>query len=190
MTEPTITIETPRLTLRALEADDWPALQTIGETPDVARMMGSISVPWTESAVRTWIERSRYTGEIGFRLGIYLRDERLIGVIGIGHLPGTATPSCMYVIAPDHWGHGYASEALGPFVDKCFAKFGLNTIDADIFADNPSSGRVLEKIGFRAVGHNQSTSPARDTCAPSIDYRLTRADRELVRQTSVEAQQG
>ncbi|MXO60264.1 GNAT family N-acetyltransferase [Altererythrobacter salegens] len=61
-----------------------------------------------------------------------------------------------YWIARDHWGHGYASEA-GRAVTEIAHALGYRKLVAGHFIDNPASGRVLRKIGFRETGEVRPT---------------------------------
>lgn len=56
-----------------------------------------------------------------------------------------------YWIARDHWGRGYASEA-GRAVIEVARAMGHRRLIAGHYVDNPASGRVLRKIGFRETG--------------------------------------
>lgn len=47
---------------------------------------------------------------------------------------------------------GLGTEALRGMVDYCFNKKGFLTLWSDFFVDNPASGRVMEKCGFRDTG--------------------------------------
>jgi RimJ/RimL family protein N-acetyltransferase len=164
-------IVTPRLMLRPLTEDDVAALARFGTDPRVAPMMGTIPVPWPEPDIRRWIARSRFRGEIGFRLGIARRDGGLIGAAGLGGAPA----SLAYFLDPAEWGQGYATEAMRGFLSACFARFpGLDVIAADHFADNPGSARVLDKLGFDRTGTGTGRSLARLEPAPNIHYRLFR----------------
>ncbi|TCP40898.1 GNAT family N-acetyltransferase [Rhodovulum marinum] len=165
-------VETPRLALGPLKAEDGPALGRIATDPRVAPMMGTIPVPWPDAARALWIARSRFRGDVGFRLGIAGRhDGRVIGVCGLGGAPAALA----YFLDPDEWGKGYATEAMHAFVSACFARFRwLDVIAADHFADNPGSARVLAKLGFEPTGRGMGRSLARLEPAPNIHYRLFR----------------
>lgn len=56
-----------------------------------------------------------------------------------------------YWIARDHWGRGYATEA-GKSVVGIAGALGHRKVLAGHYLDNPASGRVLRKIGFRETG--------------------------------------
>lgn len=57
-----------------------------------------------------------------------------------------------YMIAPDHWGNGYATEAVDLICEYAFTERRLNKVYAAPFATNIASCRVLEKVGFVAEG--------------------------------------
>ena len=53
-----------------------------------------------------------------------------------------------YVIAPQHWGCGYATAALSLVVDALFEHTRVPSVWAVCDAENSASARVLEKSGF------------------------------------------
>ena len=61
-----------------------------------------------------------------------------------------------YWIARDHWGRGYATEAGRAALDVVRA-LGHQRVQAGHYVDNPASGRVLRKLGFRETGEISPT---------------------------------
>ncbi|WP_395658555.1 GNAT family N-acetyltransferase [Nocardioides sp.] len=59
-----------------------------------------------------------------------------------------------WVIAPDHAGQGFATEAVGEVVRLCFEDLGLRRVIALCFADNVPSWRLMERLGMRREEHN------------------------------------
>ena len=57
-----------------------------------------------------------------------------------------------YWVARPYWNRGICSEALRLLIDYCFNVKGFRTLWADFFPDNPASGKVMEKCGFRDTG--------------------------------------
>ena len=57
-----------------------------------------------------------------------------------------------YWIAKPYWNQGICTEALRAMIDYCFNTKGFFTLWCDFFVDNPASGRVMEKCGFRDTG--------------------------------------
>lgn len=74
----------------------------------------------------------------------------LVGSCGLVRKPSGAIV-LGYWIAREHWGRGYASEA-GMQMVEIARTLGFERLDASYFADNPASGRVLEKLGFEPTG--------------------------------------
>ena len=57
-----------------------------------------------------------------------------------------------YWVARPYWNQGIATEALRLMIDYCHNVKGFRTLWCDFFPDNPASGRVMEKCGFRDTG--------------------------------------
>lgn len=78
--------------------------------------------------------------------------ERLgfINLFSMDDVFGTAEVG--YGIAPDHWERGYATDALGTVCRYAFQDRGLHKVYGRVFATNPGSQRVMEKVGFRDEG--------------------------------------
>ncbi len=77
---------------------------------------------------------------------------RLIGACGIGERNGEAELG--YWISRPYWGLGFASEA-GRAVVSVAKALGHSKLVAGHFIDNPASGHVLRKLGFRATGQRE-----------------------------------
>lgn len=161
-------LKTARLTIRPLARSDARALAAMAVEP-VARNMATIPVGMSAEQAEHWIAEGAFRGLPGFRLGIE-RDGRLAGALGFGGTP----LSIAYLFAPDHWGQGLATEALGAFLPALFERFPVSRIAAEWFADNPASGAVLRKFGFEETGRGMETSKARLEPAPAITYAVHR----------------
>ncbi|MGZ3233330.1 MAG: GNAT family N-acetyltransferase [Croceibacterium sp.] len=61
-----------------------------------------------------------------------------------------------YWVARDHRGQGYATEAARGALDVARA-LGRRRVLAGHYVDNPASGRVLRKLGFRETGEVRPT---------------------------------
>ena len=149
---------------------DLAALHRVGSEPRVARMMQSIVPDWTMAQAAEFLERSRWRGGLGFRHAVALRSapDVLIGTVGIGGDP----VSTAYFLDPSYWGRGYATEALAAFLAVVMPRFGLSSVEAGHFEDNPASGAVLRKVGFVETARAMAQGVARDVAAQVVDYRL------------------
>lgn len=96
-------------------------------------------------------------------------DPRLIGGIG---LEATADGGYElgYWIARPYWGLGYATEA-GRHMVELARTLGIRRLTGAPFIDNPASGAVLRKLGFRATGRRpERFSTARQSAATTVEY--------------------
>ena len=99
---------------------------------------------------------------------------RIIGCIGLSQSGGQIELG--YWIARDHWGQGYATEAARAMLALA-RTLGHRRLEAYHFADNPASGRVLAKLGFRPVGPlREQHSAARAGLAAAQGYALDLAE--------------
>lgn len=53
-----------------------------------------------------------------------------------------------YALGSDYWGRGYATEAVGRFLEYLFTERGFTTVYASFFTGNDASRRVMEKCGM------------------------------------------
>ncbi len=87
-------------------------------------------------------------------LAVTLRgDGRMIGTIGFQWIDAESR-SCEigYSVARRLWNRGIATDALKAMLPLCFDMLELNRVQARYDLDNPASGRVMEKAGFRYEG--------------------------------------
>ena len=150
-----ILIETCRLRFRPWADSDAEALFKYASDPDVGPRAGwppHQSVAESLKVIRdifsnghTWALEFKATGEPIGCMGYYVCGESNIGI-------GEEDAELGYWIAKPYWNHGLCTEALRAMIDWCFNKKGFQTLWADFFVDNPASGRVMEKCGFRDTG--------------------------------------
>ncbi len=143
---------TDRLLLRPGWAEDAPALaRAIGEEA-IVRNLASAPWPYDLTHARAFLETERRPDEASFL--IFRRTNgapRLIGAAGLGRSPEDGIELGYWISRP-HWGLGYATEAGRAIVAIARHGLRLRKLSAGHFLDNPASGRVLEKLGFRPTG--------------------------------------
>ena len=144
-------ILTPRLALRRLEAHDAPALARLIDDPDIARMTTRIPYPYGLAEAEGFIAHVRTSGEKVF--AIQPHGGPLAGVLGFQG--EDAAPEMGYWLGRPFWGRGYATEAGRAAVDWAERRWGKRALRSGHFADNPASGRVLDKLGFLYTGEVQ-----------------------------------
>jgi RimJ/RimL family protein N-acetyltransferase len=77
-----------------------------------------------------------------------------------------------YWLTPDAWGRGYATEAGRAVLGIARDTLGLKRLAARHYCDNPASGRVLAKLGFREIGRTRTHSLARGGEVDGIELML------------------
>jgi RimJ/RimL family protein N-acetyltransferase len=142
-------LRTERLFLRPAWPEDAPELtRAIGQEA-VVRMLSRVPWPYHEEHARTWIEAAGDPCLPNLLITLPDEDGRIVGCVGL-HEEGERA-EVGYWIAPTHWGRGYATEALTGLL--ALARLvGHERIFSRHAADNPASGRVLRKAGFRPTG--------------------------------------
>ena len=149
-------LRTPRLILRRHRAADADAVRAAVSRFEVSRYTMSIPHPYPPGAEHAFIERTaRAFVEGGWQAyAIELAaTSQVIGAIGIrAETHYAAVAEVGYHIAVEHWGRGYASEALEALIDHAFTSMPLQKLHARWYTVNGASGRVLEKAGFKPEG--------------------------------------
>jgi RimJ/RimL family protein N-acetyltransferase len=77
-------------------------------------------------------------------------DGALMGMCGV-HLREEGF-ELGYWLGRPYWKQGYATEAAAEVLAFSFRNLRAEIVEAGWFQDNPASGHVLEKLGFRAAG--------------------------------------
>lgn len=97
---------------------------------------------------------------------------QVLGCVGLiaPREPGLAA-ELGYWLGAAHWGRGYASEA-GRAMLHIARTLGYRRIGAHHFADNPASGRVLARLGFRHAGSATLASRARGRAVAAARFTL------------------
>ena len=152
-------LRSARTEIRPFVEADLAAFHQIAGQLSVARMLVNIEHPLSLEMARSWIKRRRFTGRLGFMVGIFNHDGRLLGAIGIGGLSN----SLVYFLSEDARGSGLGTEVVTLFIRDAIPRFALKSIFAGVFSDNPASRRLLEKLGFVVKGTADFKSPARQS---------------------------
>ncbi|MDR2182638.1 MAG: GNAT family N-acetyltransferase [Clostridiales bacterium] len=79
-----------------------------------------------------------------------------------------------YVLNRAFWGKGYMTEALGAVMALCFEKLRANRFEAQHYAGNEGSGRVMEKCGMRREGCMAQYEKVKGIFRDCVQYGITR----------------
>ena len=153
------TLVTERLSLRPFVAADALMVEDLAGDRAIADTTLNIPHPYPEGAGALWIatHSQAFDNGEGITLAVCKSNEtdRIIGAVGIGIDPPHARGELGYWIAVAEWGNGYATEASRALIGFAFGTLGLHRIQARHFMRNPSSGRVMQKLGMKFEGINR-----------------------------------
>ncbi len=140
---------TARLLLRPGWIQDAPALFHAISDETIVRNLASAPWPYSLADAEAFLAAER-SPSLPAML-IFRRTNgapELIGSIGFGR-DQDGEIELGYWIGRAFWGRGYATEAGCAAVAMARDSLRLRKLNAGHFIDNPASGRVLEKLGFR-----------------------------------------
>ena len=164
------------LTLRSLRLSDAQHFSDYVSDIDIARMTGSFPryFPCLSAEFRIMYMHAQKRRKLSFNYAItQAGHDELIGVIDLFRNAPEDMLEIGYWVAKPFWGKGYATIAGQMIMVAAKDYLGVKRLKAGVFADNPASLRVLEKLGFEKSGPVEpSFSMARLEKAPSISLRL------------------
>ena len=142
---------TERLLLRPAKADDLEPLHVILSDPR-AMAFWSSSPHESLDQTRDWLSSMIAIQPAEGEDFIVEHGGRLVGKVGLWRFPEIG-----FIFHPDHWGRGFAGEALAPILDRAFGVHGLPKVDADVDPRNAASLRLLGGLGFSETGRKDRT---------------------------------
>ena len=149
-------IETTRLRLRPLERSDALAIERAAGAREIADTMISLPHPYPADEAEKYIARQQTEREAGRAVTFSIEHKaegRFYGLVELRDIDREhSLGELSFWLAVDAWGQGYMSEVVQAVVRYGFEDLGLNRLYAYHMLRNPSSGRVLEKNGFRQEG--------------------------------------
>lgn len=149
-------IETRRLMLRAPRPQDVSRIARMANDIDIARMTKRMPHPFTTGHAEDFV--LAVASQDPSRANTFViehEDHGPVGVIGMFE-DADPVPEAGYWIGRDFWGRGYATEALQGALVWASRHWKRRALLAGHFADNPASGRVLEKAGFLYTGETRT----------------------------------
>ena len=148
-------VETRRLVLRAPAPQDAPRIAALANDLDIACMTKRMPHPFQMRDADDFV--LQVASQDPRRANTFVIDHEDVGPIGvIGLFEGEdRVPETGYWIGREYLGRGFATEALDAALVWASRKLKRRALVAGHFADNPASGRVLEKAGFLYTGETR-----------------------------------
>jgi RimJ/RimL family protein N-acetyltransferase len=153
----TIFFETPRLRVRSFTGADVEAFASYRADPEVARYQSWSDYTYERGRALVESLQEAEPGAPGewFQFALESRsDEALVGDLAL-HVNADEPREAEvgFTLAPAQQGMGYATEALGAFLDWAFPTFGLHRVIAVTDALNAPAAGLLGRVGMRREAH-------------------------------------
>jgi ribosomal-protein-alanine N-acetyltransferase len=162
-------IRTERLLLRRARLDDVDAFHAIMRDPRAMRYWSTpphASLEETRAWVTSMIDAPAESDDYVIEL-----EGAAIGKAGCWRVPEIG-----YILHPDHWGKGYAREAMAAVVAQLFATREFDRIIADVDPRNTPSIGLLLRLGFTETHRAKGTWQVGDEPCDSVSFALRRPE--------------
>ena len=149
------TLESPRVRLRWLTADDVDALFDVFSDRVMMRYWSSPAMKERAEAEALLARIQRqFTDQVGLQWGVERKDDgRVLGTCTLFHLDAKNMRAELgYALASAYWKQGYMLEALTTLIGHAFGPMKLRRLEADVDPRNVNSMRILDKLGFTQEG--------------------------------------
>lgn len=148
-------LETERLILRPFEVSDSERVQLLFGDRKIAETTLIVPHPFPEEKALQWIDSHKTRASDGtasiFAVALNSNNE-LIGTTMLRVDKEHNRGELSYWFGVPYWGQGYATEAALTVIEYGFQQLNLNKIFAAAMTKNPSSIRVMKKLGLRYEG--------------------------------------
>jgi RimJ/RimL family protein N-acetyltransferase len=165
-------IETDRLRLRPLTTADLDEVVRLHAAPEVVRTMGTFAreaaLARLERNEQEWDERGH-----GLVAIIDRASGRFLGRSGLKYWPQFGETEVGWVLRPDAWGHGFATEAGQACLDWGFRTLEVPYLTAMIVPDNYRSIAVAKRLGMEPLRSDSLME------LPVVVYAIGRPDNAM-----------
>jgi RimJ/RimL family protein N-acetyltransferase len=173
----TFPLTTERLLLRPFTDDDADALFAMYKPAQVSRYL--YTEPRSRDEIPDLLARAKQLIAIddehdGLRLAAVLKGSgSVVGDISLWRVSSEHQQGEIgYVLAPQHQGQGYATEAVERMLRLGFEEIGFHRIVGRLDARNAASAAVLERVGMRREGHLRENEFIKGEWADELIYAL------------------
>ena len=166
----------PKCVLRPWREGDQEALVQHANNRKVWRnLTHTFPHPYTPADANHWLSIAN-SDPRSVHLAIELHGQ---AIGGVGAIAGTgisaATADFGYWLGESFWGRGLATAAASAFKEHLVTSGRFARLQAPVFAWNPASMRVLEKLGFVREGVLRSSVSKDGELIDSVMYAYTAA---------------
>lgn len=171
-------LTTDRLALRRLTADDFDLLWRLNSDDRVTRYIGGYKDREKIEhmlAIRVLEYYEQHPG-LGIWATIERASGRIVGLHLLNHIQGESYIQVGYLMFPEFWGQGYATEMAAALVRYGFLDLALPQVVAITDLDHIVSQRVLVKAGLERKGERAFAHPAYASQGPLAWFERDREE--------------
>jgi RimJ/RimL family protein N-acetyltransferase len=176
---PEYPIRTARLLLRPYRPGDTEAVYAYHRLPETARYLQNepMSLAEARALVTRRIGSSTLAGA-GEVLNLVVELAQARALVGdcVLFWRSQGQAEVGYVLNPAHYGHGYATEAVGGLLRLAFEDLGLHRVAARCDARNTASARVMERAGLRREAHLVQNEFVKGEWTDELIYAILRGE--------------
>ena len=176
-----VSLTSPRLTLKEVRSKDLALVHELHSFPEVDRYNTRglpENIAETERSLAEWLLEQQAVPQLHYVFCITdIRTSEFAGMIGLrlGKIKYRIA-EVWYKLHPDHWGKGFATEALNAVLHFGFKDLQLHRIEAGCAVENVASARVMEKAGMQREGHKRKSLPIRGEWFDNFEYAMLEED--------------
>ncbi|MFI0426994.1 MAG: GNAT family N-acetyltransferase [Flavobacterium sp.] len=149
-------LESERLCFRKLTDNDAPEILVLRGNPETMKFIPRPLATSIEDALNhIKIINDKIDENIDINWAVTEKgSDKCIGIMGFYRTqPEHYRTELGYMIAPEHWGKGYVTEAVKTLLNFAFNSLNFHSIEAVIDSRHKASERVLQKAGFEREAH-------------------------------------
>ena len=178
-------ISTERLLIRPCRTADAEALVRRRNDPAVAALQ-SWTLPFSRDEANAIVKASAEEAEPtdgSWWMATIERtaDGEILGDVNVRPTFEGRSAEIGYNLAREHWGRGYATEAVSALLERLWSAPALTRVQGSIDPDNLASAFVLERTGFLLEARMRCSFWNGDECSDDFVYAMLREDWEAWR---------
>ena len=171
---------TNRLLIREIQGQDLAAVFELHSIPEVQQYNTYTlhkSIEDSKIVLEAWLAEQKNMERKEYIFTINL-DQKFVGIIALSMASKKklSLGTVWYLILPDYWGRGIATEALTGLLHFAFKTLKLHRIEAGAAVGNKASYRVLEKVGMKKEGQKRKVLPLANGWSDNFEYAILEED--------------
>ncbi len=142
-------LQTARLTLRGISEEDTYAIVALRTDPNVYKFFVSPHQITVEEHLE-WFRNNYIFNDDRIDWIAFGACNNLAGIFGVKReTKDSKEAEVSYILSPEKYGKGYASEAVKRLIQFCREEWKVNYVTAEIHENNADSIRFAESLGFK-----------------------------------------